>query len=429
MTLLDVMVGLADELQLTIVVAHVDHGIRADAYVDADLVQATCSRRSVPCIILTVDVPAHAAETGLGLEGAGRELRYAALGMAASTVSATVIATAHTMDDTAETLLMHLARGTGLAGHAAMAACRPTDDGHTLLRPMLDCRRHDIETYARGRGLVWHDDPSNTDERFLRNRVRHSVMPALRAAFGTGVADRLARSARLSQDDVAIVDLALAGLVAAADTDDGILIRPFTGQPDAVRRGILRRCVTRRTGLVLNQPTTDRLAGLLAAETGRSIPLGQGWTALRERTTIALHPPGAAAPYPPQVVSLVPATYVAGSSLLTVSLAGDHTDAPADPTTMVVDTDAVRGRLAWRPWRAGDRLHPTGMSGSKLVSDILHDAHVPHRHRSSAMVLADDDGVLWVCGLRRGRRAMPTTVTPTTLFLQQSTITHADSEP
>jgi tRNA(Ile)-lysidine synthase len=202
LALLHLLSGWRHRLKLTLHAATLDHGLRGAAgAADAAFVEQYCQTIGVPCQRGYADVAAFAQENHLGVEAAARQVRYRFLAGAAQQVGADRIAVAHHADDQAETVLMHILRGTGLHGLGGMAplAPLPGDESLLLIRPFLGITRQQIETYCTTHGLQACDDSTNADTALLRNRLRHQVLPDLetlnpqvRQALG-----QLADSARL----------------------------------------------------------------------------------------------------------------------------------------------------------------------------------------------------------------------------------------
>lgn len=167
--------------------------------------------------------------TGQGLEAAARQARYAVLGEIAARVGAVAVLLGHTLDDQAETVLMGLTRGSG--GRSIAGMRRGYD---VYRRPLLDVTREQTEAACRAEGITFWTDPHNADPRFLRARVRHTVLPLLERELGPGVAATLARTADLLQDDLEALDE-----LAAAVTD--LSLRTLLDVPAAVRTRVLRR--------------------------------------------------------------------------------------------------------------------------------------------------------------------------------------------
>ncbi|MGA8939201.1 MAG: tRNA lysidine(34) synthetase TilS [Acidobacteriaceae bacterium] len=196
-----------DPLGVVLSAAHVHHGLRgAEADGDELFVRELCKRLGVELRVFRVDTAARQAEEGEGLEEAARELRYAALrGM-----DVDAIATAHTLDDQAETVVMKLLRGAwteGLGGVSPVVEKKPEFGGKglgnvRLVRPLLGVRRAEVEAFLRELGQEWREDSSNKDVSLMRNRVRHELMPMLRG-FNPRVDELLANVATIARDEEA----------------------------------------------------------------------------------------------------------------------------------------------------------------------------------------------------------------------------------
>ena len=188
--LLDVLRALAPELRVTLHAVHVHHGLRPEGDADAAFVRGLCADLGIPFHLERVAVKR--APPWEGLEAEARRARYAAFREVARRVGAQRVATAHTADDQAETVVMRLLEGAGPRGLAGIAPVRGI-----FIRPLLGARRTDVEAHLRGQGLAWVEDASNRDPRFLRNRIRHEVLPYLVEAIEPDIVSRLARSAAL----------------------------------------------------------------------------------------------------------------------------------------------------------------------------------------------------------------------------------------
>ncbi len=194
--LLVAMAEASAELGVVLSAAHVHHGLRGEeADGDEAFVRELCGLLGVPLEVFRVDTAARQAAEGEGLEEAARELRYAAL----RRLEVDAIATAHTLDDQAETVVMKLLRGAWTEG---LGGVSPTVnvDGPRLVRPLLGVRRTEVEAFLRSRKQSWREDSSNRDTTLMRNRVRHELMPMLRS-FNPKVDELLARTAAVARDE------------------------------------------------------------------------------------------------------------------------------------------------------------------------------------------------------------------------------------
>src|SRR5579883_519026 len=172
--LLYVLAALSADLDLRLHVAHLDHALRPESAGDAAFVACEACRLGLTCTSIRRDVPALARERRLSVESAARLARYAFLREVAAAQAATAIATGHTRDDQAETVLFHLIRGSGLAGLAGM---RPRSGD--IIRPLLPLSCRETEAYCAALGLTPRSDPSNMAPEYTRNRLRHEALPLL----------------------------------------------------------------------------------------------------------------------------------------------------------------------------------------------------------------------------------------------------------
>ena len=248
--LADLMVELAPRFDLTVALAHLNHGLRgADSEADESHVRDLAQRCDVPYETGRLEDPDAA---GGGLEERLRDARHRFLTEVVGRMGADAVALGHTLDDRVETVLMNLARGTGLRGLAGMR-WRNHVGGLLLLRPMLGVRREALRRYIKRRGVPWREDRSNTDFRFTRNRVRNLVLPALEQAV-PGAVERIGRAAELlDQDNEWLEDLVDEALARARRDDvypgaTALDVEVLHGLPRALATRVLRRALSQVRG-------------------------------------------------------------------------------------------------------------------------------------------------------------------------------------
>jgi tRNA(Ile)-lysidine synthase len=189
-------------LGLVLTAAHVHHGLRGvEADGDEEFVRQLCTHLAVPLTVFRVDTAARQAAEGEGLEEAARALRYEALASLIRSGAVDAVATAHTLDDQAETVIMKLLRGAWTEGLGGISPGVQTPPGR-LVRPLLNTRRAEVEAFLRARDQTWRDDASNLDVSLTRNRVRHQLMPLLRE-FNPAIDALLSRTAEIARDEEA----------------------------------------------------------------------------------------------------------------------------------------------------------------------------------------------------------------------------------
>lgn len=187
-----------------LIAAHLNHQLRSQAEDDERFVAELCRRLDVGCEIGRADIFALARQRGEGLEDAARHARYRFLTAVAERCGARFVAVAHTADDQAETVLHRIVRGTGLRGLSGMARARPLAHA-TLVRPLLEVRRAEVQAYLAALGQTYQFDCSNSDPRFTRNRLRLEVLPLLEK-INPDVVEALLRLARLARESQTLID-------------------------------------------------------------------------------------------------------------------------------------------------------------------------------------------------------------------------------
>ena len=407
--LTDVLATLAVPLSLRLHAVHVHHGLRAaDADRDADFSRALAARLGVPFHLERVALPAPGERGSAweGLEAEARRVRHAALVARATALGADRIATGHTADDQAETVLMRLLQGAGPRGLGGIAPVRGA-----YVRPLLECRRAAIEAHLAARGLPWVEDATNRDPAFLRNRVRRDLVPFLAARWDADVVAALGRGAAVAR---ALVDdlerAAGAELDRLADGDAAALVidvPAIRALPEDLAAEVLRRAALRISprGPALRAAAERALRRVLAEPAPRR-PVRLGRVRI-ERSGRRIRVGG---PQAPESVAErgwdVPGRLALpeiGRALEARELsAAPGYRPPRDPAVVAFDADRLPSRLAVRARRAGDRFTPFGGPGVRRLKTFLIDAGVPRWERARVPLLEAGGEIVWVVGLRRG---------------------------
>jgi tRNA(Ile)-lysidine synthase len=408
--------------------AHLHHGLRgAEADADLDLVKRRCEETGVP---LTVEFLAADRVRGPGMEARARRLRYAFLRRVAGEIGAARMATGHTRDDQAETVLLRLLRGSGPRGLAGIQPRR--EDG--VVRPLILVSRAEVLRFLEGAGLAYREDRSNEDRAFLRNRVRHEVLPLLRR-LSPRIGDHLASLADLLGADEAFLD-AEAGRIAApwflesGMGGDEVRI-PDRGSlaklPEALRSRVLLRLLERagvpREGISdAIEKITEHLA-LGSAPGGLDLPGGRrvAWDARGVRAGVPATE--AADPFdrPLEVPGCTPLPDGRAIRARIIESSGMGAEGPAPAAaspSAVFDERAVSGPLRVRSRRPGDRLRPRGFGLRRKLQDVLTDARVPRARRDRVPLVVRGEEILWVAGVRASEFGRPSRTTRRCLLLE-----------
>jgi tRNA(Ile)-lysidine synthase len=355
---------------------HVNYGLRPGADADEQFCRLLCDRVGVELVVERVTLPEG------NLQARAREARYE---IAERIVSerAGDYAAAHTASDQAETVLYRLAVSPGSRALLGMAPRRGR-----LVRPLLEAAREDTREYCRSRGLSWREDPTNADPRFARSRLRHDVLPVLRA-LAPAAERTIAETSFLLRDERQVLerlaDEALERIGAAAGS---VPLDALRHEPVGLARVMLTRLAERRAGrpVALSRADCDAILALGAEGGTRSLDLGNGLRAVVEYGTLRFAPAGDGPELPPEPVELA-----AGGGYLPA-----RGDALLSPT-------AVGGALTVRAWRPGDRMQPAGLDGSKTLQDLFTDQKVPRERRGRIPVVESGGEIAWVAGLAIGQ--------------------------
>jgi tRNA(Ile)-lysidine synthase len=284
-----------------VTLVHVDHGLRPESAEDAVRCRRLAGGLGLPFVVVRLADGLKDRHSGVGIEEAARRERYVALASEAAAEGTDVVAIGHHLEDQAETVLLHLLRGSGLSGATGMAELSSLTvpwwlaapgAGTTTLRlwrPLLDEPRDLVRAYAAATGLTPLRDSTNDELLFRRNRLRHQIMPMLRA-IDPGADAALARYARIARDEDALLsDLARRALSAATRDDGGLDIGPLGGEHLAVQRRVVRSWLDglgAPAGLAL-----DRIDAVLVAagekRGERLIEIGEGWSVLTDGRALA----------------------------------------------------------------------------------------------------------------------------------------------
>jgi len=425
---------LTPKLQFEPVAAHLHHGLRgAEADGDLAFVRDLCARLDVPLVHATWDTRRRMRTRGLAGQAGLRVLRREFLAGAARGAGAAAIATAHTADDQLETVLMRLLRGAGLTGLGGMRPRRGS-----WLKPFILATRAEIEADLRDAGQTWRDDRSNLDPIYLRNRLRHDVIPALVRAGGAAgdgptararLARRVARSVaevrgaadafdRWSLRTLSTVSRIQAGEIALDSRRTASY--PFTARRILLRQ-LWKRLAPSSPGLTHHH--LEALGRLLAcARGGASVDLPAGWVAEREGASIFFrHRERRVTPGAERVALPARRTWKAGT------LSGGWTTGATARRRLVDGTgsreffaaDAIEGRLELRPASVDEWFVPFGRRQPTRLGRFLSKQRRPGGRKFHPTVLADAQGILWVVGVRRSARAPITPVTRKALWVRR----------
>ncbi len=433
------------ELGYTLVIAHLDHGIRDESAEDADYVQAAAESLGLPFVRTRMDVLKWAEGKGQSLEEAAREARYTFLFEQARDHHAQAVAVAHQADDQVETVLMHFLRGAGLSGLSGMSYRKVMpiwDLEIPLVRPLLDVWREDVEKYLSEKGVIPRFDESNLDRTYFRNRLRHELIPNLET-YNPQFRQVLNRTATVLAGDEAFLDelTQAAWKLCLINREKGsvLLSRPAFQQVAAsIQRRLLRQAVSElrpdlrdvgfevieRALIYIDAPgdgkTLDLAARVDLTLLGDTLVIKAWETELPDGGMGLLS-------NSEFVADLFGGAHISlrnDWNLVVEMLADMPDDAPAQaaaqPENEVwLDADRLDFPLTVRGWREGERWQPLGMEGhSQKLSDFFINEKVPEHLRGIWPLVCSGKEVVWVAGLRPAETAKVTRETKRVLRLR-----------
>lgn len=416
LSLLHALIRLAPVYRLELHVAHFDHRLREGSSADARFVVRHARRLGLPVTAGVADSTERLR--GRSPEEASRIRRSSFLHEVAREIGATRIATGHTLDDQAETVVMNAFAGAGRRGLSGIPPRR-----WWYVRPLIDVRRDDVEAFCRALRLRPRMDPTNDTDDFLRNVVRHRVLPMLSGTLDARVAESLARAADVLRDEDRYLDGAAAAAAGVEPGPDGgrVRIERLREIPPALQRRAVR-LLARAGNATLTAEQTEAVRALaLDGRTGARLDLPGRLSALVEYGVLVVGPsPSPSSPRAAAGLEVPGRTDLTAWGLHARAVLGEDRPErwPDGLVACVFDADRVTFPLRVRRWRSGDRFRPIGMTSAKKVGDFFTDEKVPGGRRAEVPLVVDDQGViLWVVGHRMDDRAKVTEQTRRFLWL------------
>ena len=405
--LLRFLAALRPQFGWDLVVCHIHHGLRgAEADRDECFVRALAEQLGLPCAVSRIDAAALALRDHISVEEAGRMARYAFFAQTAGEGGR--IATAHTLDDSIETVLMNLVRGTGLRGLCGVPRIRGN-----IVRPLLDCTRAEVEDYLGALGQPYCTDSTNLTDDYTRNRIRHDILPRL-CALNPNFPGAMARMLPRLAAQQALTDCLAAQSAQQLQAACGGLSRQgLSALPEPVCDRLLLRLLEQNR-LPVSAAAVERMTETL--RTGGKLDLAaRSWffIAQGDLAAVIYAPPGGIPPVPvplPQEETPVILPFSPQKSLkLTLCnkiVANTSEKFNISLLKYAIDCDRIKGYSFMRTRRPGD----TFIIGKKQLSlgEAWAAAGIPALLRPALMVLADEQGVLWAEGIGSSSRAAVT---------------------
>lgn len=420
MALLYIMKQLASQGNFLIAAAHLNHCLREEADQEEHFVKSYCQQWQVPFYSRKAKITEVAAQRRQSLEEAGRDERYRFFRELQAELGAASIATAHHEDDAAETVMHHLIRGSGLKG---LRGILPVSQG--IIRPLLCANRCQIERFLDDNSIKYCTDLSNFESVYMRNRIRHELIPFLKKEFNPRIVEALNQLAEIVREENAAIEMETermwAGLAAEKPSGVAMDVAKLNDLPRAYQR----RLVLKALSLVadeggwrlkdvdyvlslLNKPGSDKRLQL-----SRGVAVAKVYDKLefsQERWEVAAFC---------YKVDIPGKMYIAEINFGIITDIIKKNAFNPEPGDIYLDYDRLHLPLFIRSRRIGDRFKPAGFEGSKKIKDYFIDLKIPARERDYIPLLASQEEIYAVIGYRVASAAMVTKETQNILVIKR----------
>ncbi|RQO30126.1 tRNA lysidine(34) synthetase TilS [Taibaiella sp. KBW10] len=379
-------------------IAHCNFHLRgADSDADADLVREWAALHQVACQVTDFDTTAIMADQGTNVQVTARHIRYEWFEQVRKELGYDCIATAHHQQDSVETLLINFFKGTGIAGlHGILP------EKKRIIRPLLSFKKEAIIQYAETEHIAWREDKSNQKDDYLRNNIRHHLLPAIEQVFPNAVTNLYANTQRFAEVEI-LYEQSIAGYRKKLLQQQGSEYRiPLRRLMHCKPLGTIVYELLKPFGLSPAQ--LPDVLHMMHSISGHYIPLGD-YRLIKDRHFFILTPHKEAES---GHILIKEDTRTLSGKTFTVEIrpvAAIPDAGHIGPDELFVAADKLTFPLVLRPWREGDYLYPFGMGmKKKKVKKLLIDAKIPLHEKEDIWVLEQQKKIMWVCGLRSDER-------------------------
>jgi tRNA(Ile)-lysidine synthase len=404
--LLDALYQMIPKKNFVLHVCHFNHklrGLSSDS--DQKFVERTAKKYKLKYYTDNADVKGYAAKNSFSIEQAARILRYNFFDRIAKSLNSQYLVTAHTSDDSAETFLINLFRGSGLTGLSGIPETRRLNKKTLIARPFLVFKKEELIEYAGKRELSWQEDESNALLFYTRNKVRHELIPSLKENFNPSVIDAINRCASLlnGADEFIRENIELLATKFKYDKAKERLFMPLPflkSFSTFVQGEIIQYLLEDKFKLNgLSLGLIDRIGALNSSDVGSTIEIARNIIALRDRNTIIISKFSKNYKFNDPIEK--EGTFKAdGYEIRLTRVSKDEVKFTKDGNVEYFDFDLLPRQLYLRNWEAGDIFHPLGMKGSLKLSDFFINEKLSMLDKQGTVLLATKNDIIWVCGMR-----------------------------
>ncbi|HDM76438.1 MAG TPA: tRNA lysidine(34) synthetase TilS [Deltaproteobacteria bacterium] len=419
---------LQPRLEISLFAAHLNHGLRGtESDLDAEYAVQFARSMDIPITVEKADVLAYKKQHRLSLEMAAREVRYHFLTKTARTLELNKIATGHTANDQAEEILLNLIRGTGLTGLAGIPPVRE----NLFIRPLIRCFKSELIEYLREKNITFRTDSTNVDSTYLRNKIRHNIMPLL-MEINPEVIKTISKTAEIIRDEeqfwVEYTGEILRNISDYNEKPRSLVIKipDLLGLPVAVQRRIVRAAVIKLESKIwgIGFDRIEDILKMCKSDTSRAAIHLHGDIMAEKITDHLMFRPKKDIEKPwPDIAIDAPGTYEIENLFHAVihveflpPKAVDHRK--LGKYEAAIDADKVKLPLTVRSFRPGDRFKPLGLGGTKKLQDFFVDEKIPRYQRPYIPIICDREKIIWIVGYRLDERVKITPETKRILYIR-----------
>lgn len=427
--LVHILLALKDELEIEIYGVHINHGIRKEtAKRDEEYVREFCEKYRIPFFCFERDIPKIAREEKLSEEEAGRKIRYECFREVLEKVGGNKIAVAHHQNDQAETLLLHLCRGSGIQG---LAGIRPKRDN--IIRPLLFVTRGEIEQYLAENQIFYQEDETNQDIIYARNKVRHEILPKLEM-INPRTVEHMARACEMMQETVdflqKVVQSEFNRLVEKEEDRRSVLIEVLREADLFLQKQFIKNMIEEVAKAKKDISSTHIMSvlSLMEKEVGKKMKLPYQLEAIREYEKIVIQKKRNEKVFQKEVEYILKEGEQSfpefGFQILTEKREYFGEEISKKTYTKYFDYAKIKSNVVLRHRKAGDYLIMNTKGEKKSLKRLFIDEKIPRQDRDNILLLADGSHIIWIVGERISEYYKVTDTTRDILVIQAIPIVH-----
>lgn len=400
--LLQLLLIIQNIFDIKIYAAHLNHKLRGkEADADEEFVKEFCKKNKIECLIDKKDIRKIAQEKKQSIEETARIERYKLFNEALQKFKANKIATGHTLNDNAETMIFNFIRGSGVSGLRGIPVKRDN-----IIRPLLGLTKEEILDFLKKENVPFRVDSTNLEEVFTRNFIRNKIIPLL-SEINPSLYETLSITSdllRLLEKYIQVEEAKFEKLFVTKKADKflKIKIEDNIDYKNYLMLDLIRKRINSVFNIQVGYERTKEIVNLIKQDKGTTIQINEKTIALKERNSILIlvEPEFEGINFSVTYDSKLQKYYGSYFEFKISSASVKEAKLSDNPLVEFFDADKVKHKLILRNWKPGDKFVPLGMKYSKKVSDILTDAKVPFVFKKQILVLCDGPEIIWLVGIR-----------------------------